>query len=74
MFLTREKGKSQEDSRQLPSLQGKREAVSRQLGHQLPWTQMTLRDPGPVSASELQPLGSGLGSSQCTPSLPQGLT
>lgn len=43
--------KSQVDSRQLPSLQEKREAASRQLGHQLPWTQITLRDPGPVSAS-----------------------
>lgn len=47
----RERGKSQDDSRQLPSHQGKREAASRQLGHQLPWTQITLRDPGPVSAS-----------------------
>lgn len=43
--------KSQVDSRQLPTLQKKREAASRQLRHQLPWTQITLRDPGPVSAS-----------------------
>lgn len=51
MFLSKRRGKSQDDSRQQPGLQGKREAAGRQLGHQLPWTQITLRDPGPVSAS-----------------------
>jgi hypothetical protein len=44
------RGRSQDDSQQLPSLQGKREEASSQLGHQLPWTQITLGDPAPSSS------------------------